>query len=518
MTVSTTTNSVQYTGNGVTTVFSVPFVFYDASDLIVTYTVIATGVDTVKTITTDYTVSGGSGSTGSVTALSAPASTIRITIERSVPYTQETDFLEGAAVLAETVEESFDRSVVLSQQLLDGVDRSLKFPTTLASSYTGLLPAPEDGKILTWAGATGQIGNSDIADLSTTIDTVFTGLADGDFLTYNGTNWVNSGRDELIIDSIQTSGSSGVMFKNSGGTTVATIGPANTTNVAIAGGLTLGTDLQVADGGTGSSTTLAAFNNLNAAYYSNRVLYGLTLSNNVSDATNDIDVAAGACVSDDGTTLIVLSAITKRLDAAWAVGTNQGGLDTGSIANTTYHLWAISKAGGADADVLFSISASAPTMPTDYTKKKCIGSIVRVSAAIKAFTQYGNYFEWVTPVVDVDAQNPGTSAVTRSITVPAGVKVRARVNCGIYSGTTGSVAGYVSSLDQSDTAPQVFNTATLTGQANFHGCDTGTSWNFNPVDVWTNVSTTAQIRTRIGTSGALDRIGIITQGWVDPRI
>ncbi len=191
MTISTTTNSVQYTGNGVTTVFSVPFVFYDASDLIVTYTVIATGVDTVKTITTDYTVSGGSGSTGSVTALSAPASTIRVTIERSIPYTQETDFLEGAAVLAETVEESFDRGVVLSQQLLDGIDRSLKFPATLASSFTGLLPAPEDGKILTWDGVTGQIGNSDIADLSTTIDTVFTGLADGDFFTYNGSNWVN---------------------------------------------------------------------------------------------------------------------------------------------------------------------------------------------------------------------------------------------------------------------------------------------------------------------------------------
>lgn len=517
MTISTTTNSVQYTGNGVTTVFSVPFVFYDASDLIVTYTVIATDVDTVKTITTDYTVSGGNGSTGSVTALSAPASTIRVTIERSVPYTQETDFLEGAAVLAETVEESFDRGVVLSQQLLDGIDRSLKFPATLASSYTGLLPAPEDGKILTWDGATGQIGNSDIADLSSTIDTVFTGLATGDFLTYNGSNWVNSSRDGLTINSIQTSGSGGVQINNSSATLVMTVGPANTTNVSIAGGLTLGTDLPLTEGGTGASSASGAYNNISAPFNSDRVLYGLTLSNNVSDATNDIDIAAGACVSDDGTTVMSLSAITKQLDAAWAVGTNQGGLDTGTIANTTYHLWVINRPDTNVTDVLFSASASSPTMPANYTKKKCIGSIMRTGGAIKAFTQYGNYFEWASPVVDVDAVNPGTSATTRTLnSIPTGVKVRAHIFAGVYGGTTNAIVGYISSLSQTDLAPQATATASLTGMGNFHGPDAGTKWSFTPVDVWTDTS--AQVRTRIDASGAADRIGLISAGWTDPRI
>jgi hypothetical protein len=74
----------------------------------------------------------------------------------------------------------------------------------------------------------------------------------------------------------------------------------------------------------------------------NRSIRGLTLSNNGSDATNDIDVAAGNTAADtDGGPLILPAVITKRLDAAWAVGTNQGELDTGAIANTTYHVWLI---------------------------------------------------------------------------------------------------------------------------------------------------------------------------------
>lgn len=251
--------------------------------------------------------------------------------------------------------------------------------------------------------------------------------------------------------------------------------------------------------------------------YKDRVLSGMTLSNNTTDATNDVDILSGSCVSDDGTTIMTLSStITKRLDAAWDVGTNQGGLDTGSISNTTYHVWVIYRTDTDITDVLFSTSASAPTMPSAYTKKKCIGSIVRVSGVIKPFTQYGNYFEWVTPVVDVDDDNPGTSAVTRTLTLPIGVKLRALVNAGIYSGTTASVNGYLSSLDQADLAVQARTTAALTGQSNFNGCDVGTAWNFNQTQVWSNVS--AQIRSRIDTSGALDRIGIITQGWIDPRI
>src|SRR5690606_22933061 len=45
-------------------------------------------------------------------------------------------------------------------------------------------------------------------------------------------------------------------------------------------------------------------------------IYGLTLSNNTTDATNDIDIAAGEAASDgsDPVLMVLASALTKRLD------------------------------------------------------------------------------------------------------------------------------------------------------------------------------------------------------------
>lgn len=243
---------------------------------------------------------------------------------------------------------------------------------------------------------------------------------------------------------------------------------------------------------------------------------GLTLSNNGTDAVNDIDIAAGQAASDDSTYMLNLaSGITKQLDAAWAVGTNAGGLDTGTIGNNWYHVFLIARSDTGVVDVLYSLSASSPTMPTNYDKKRRIGSIRRAGATIVAFTQNVNEFLWNAAVVDVDAANPGTAAVTRTLTVPTGVKVLAKINAGTYIGTTNGVGATFSSLDVSDQAPQSGTTAALTG---FNSMTAGTGsadWFLSEHTVRTNTS--GQIRTRLSVSGAADRIGIITRGWIDYR-
>jgi hypothetical protein len=108
-------------------------------------------------------------------------------------------------------------------------------------------------------------------------------------------------------------------------------------------------------------------------------IYGLTLTTNSTDATNDVDIAAGEAASDDtAPALITLaSAITKRFDTAWAVGTNQGGLDTGSVGNSRYAIWAIKRPDTGVVDVLSSLSFTAPTMPANYTQKALIGEFTR---------------------------------------------------------------------------------------------------------------------------------------------
>jgi len=102
----------------------------------------------------------------------------------------------------------------------------------------------------------------------------------------------------------------------------------------------------------------------------------ITVSNNATDSDHDMDFTDGVFQFDDGSGQAVATAMTKRLDANWVAGNNQGGLDTGSVAvDTTYHLFAIYNPSTSTADFLFSASLS-PTLPSGYTKKKRIASLL----------------------------------------------------------------------------------------------------------------------------------------------
>ncbi len=198
MSISDTDNVKQYVGNGSTDTFSTGnIVFYESSDLIVTETVVSTGVDTVlvEGSGNDYTVSGGSGSSGSVTLTAGNLpSTKQITIQRQIPYTQSDNYVEGEQVLAETIETAFDKSVIRDQQLRDSVNKSLKFSPTLPTNLVGLISqAPVDGNLLAWDGVSGDIKNASTADIASSIDTVFSGLLDGDLIQYDSSSsvWVN---------------------------------------------------------------------------------------------------------------------------------------------------------------------------------------------------------------------------------------------------------------------------------------------------------------------------------------
>lgn len=243
------------------------------------------------------------------------------------------------------------------------------------------------------------------------------------------------------------------------------------------------------------------------------VLKGCELSNNALDATNDIDIAAGRVVDSTGAVIISVPAISKRLDAAWAVGSGNGGRDTGAIADNWWHVWAILRSDTGVVDVLFSLSATAPTMPTGYDYKARLGSINRSAAAIVAFTQLGDVFKWSTSVTDISTANPGTSAVTASLSVPLGVIVEAIVNFSVSA--TGSVAslGYalMTTLRQADTVPSTTN-FTLE-YSDYGGTDVGP----NTVQTEIETNTSRQVRYRISQSAAAVTAKINTVGWIDRR-
>lgn len=117
MSVSTETSSVDYAGNGVTVAFATGFKFFEDGDLVVSLTV---GVATplVLTLGVHYTVTGeGLEAGGTVTMVTAPAVGETLTIEREVPFTQETSFRSQGTFSPAVHEDALDALCMQIQQL-----------------------------------------------------------------------------------------------------------------------------------------------------------------------------------------------------------------------------------------------------------------------------------------------------------------------------------------------------------------------------------------------------------------
>ncbi len=97
---------------------------------------------------------------------------------------------------------------------------------------------------------------------------------------------------------------------------------------------------------------------------------GLHLSNDTVDADHDVDISVGSCRDADDTMNLPSTAIlTPAIDASGA-----NGLDTGTVAASTwYAVFLIWNPTTRTAAGLFSLSATAPTMPAGYTKKRRLG-------------------------------------------------------------------------------------------------------------------------------------------------
>ena len=119
---------------------------------------------------------------------------------------------------------------------------------------------------------------------------------------------------------------------------------------------------------------------------------GGVLSND-ADTAHDINITTcEARDSTDAVDITLSSEITKQIDAAWAVGDDAGGMDTGSVANSTlYAVWLIKRSDTGVVDALFSTSFSSPTMPTNYDYKRLIGWVLTDgSSNILGFRQHGD--------------------------------------------------------------------------------------------------------------------------------
>ena len=139
MTINIANNNprINYTATANQTVFTVPFEFFDNTDIKVYIE------GTLKTITTHYTVSGGNGSTGSVTLTAGATLNDEVTLVRDVPLERTTDLT--SSYNAASIDAQLDRIVAEIADLDDRVSRTIQINDyELASGL--LLPALDSRK------------------------------------------------------------------------------------------------------------------------------------------------------------------------------------------------------------------------------------------------------------------------------------------------------------------------------------------------------------------------------------
>jgi hypothetical protein len=172
MSVSSTTAKVTFAGNNSTTVFNFSFTIFLNSDLVVTFRN-SSGVESTLSEgsgATNYSVSVSSlPGNGSITYPASGSTKLqaneRLTIKRVLPLTQTIDLQNQGGYFPDVQETGFDKGVLISQQIDEEVDRSVKLPIW-TSGVDPTLPVPTANTVFGW--------NSDATSLITgpTIDTI----------------------------------------------------------------------------------------------------------------------------------------------------------------------------------------------------------------------------------------------------------------------------------------------------------------------------------------------------------
>jgi len=220
MTLSNQTSKNVFVGDGATVLFSYTFRIFADADLLVTIqdTSVTPQTEITLVLTSDYTVTGADDpSGGTITLLLtgqlsvAPSATDNITIQRALPLTQPTDYVENDPFPADSHEDALDRSRMIDQQLQEELDRSIK----LAANITGvsvLLPTPEADAPIGWNsaadGLTNNPSNTNLSQIDSGATPDFIGATGGDgvirvsgLLTYvDGGDFVTIGITSSLVD------------------------------------------------------------------------------------------------------------------------------------------------------------------------------------------------------------------------------------------------------------------------------------------------------------------------------
>ena len=284
MTVTVNRSRVQYTGNGSTTAFSVTFNALTQAEIVVTVT--TSGVDSVKTLGTHYSLTTAPFATGTVTFITSPtdytpAASTTITISRSLDFKQETDYQANDALDAETLEEGYDKAMMAAQQLDDDKNRTLKYSATLTDDFAGdddfttISASSTDraSKYLTFDSS----GKLSVVAEVTGIIAAETSVAVGDVLTYNGSQWVNSKILARLSQILDSNGNESLKFVTTGSAvnevTITNAATTNAPEISATGGDD-NIDVDITPKGTGELNVDGKVKSINGQSFTHSAFHG----------------------------------------------------------------------------------------------------------------------------------------------------------------------------------------------------------------------------------------------------
>jgi hypothetical protein len=232
----------------------------------------------------------------------------------------------------------------------------------------------------------------------------------------------------------------------------------------------------------------------------------ITLANNATDANNDIDFSAGNAPLDDGSNQVLLtSTLIKRLDASWVAGTNQGGLFSGTKANSTkYYLFAITN--GTIIDAGFDTSPTGANIPAGYKGSYRGMVLTDGSGNIRQFTRAGQYIEYVSDITDYNPSPTSGVFATYALSCPSKNNILAKIMVGqTYTGS-GVVTLASSYRKTGSSANNVFFGGAINGYTSH------SATNFVPLN------SSAQVDIKFDFTAPTSSFAIVTKGYFDFNI